>query len=157
MTNDKLKLNFPLEGGDVFDGNNNESFFTYSGSFSNTTDNLNDLSFEKLESNIPMGYKTILLCRRIQLIDHGLCVKEIEFKGSEKFILLTNKNYNLYVPSWKREIETATIYKPNHQDLSVTSSLWGNIDECCKYGIEYSKINKCTVVLASIVDIINWH
>lgn len=157
MTNERIKLNFPLGGGDVFDENNNESYFVYSGEFSNTTNNLDDLALEQLEINIPMGYKTILLCRRIKLIDLGIIVKEFNFNEGGKYILLTNNNYNLYVPSWKRGIETATIYKPNYLDLSVTSSAWENIDTCCKYGLEYSKTNKCLVVVASIFDIINWH
>jgi hypothetical protein len=157
MTNDKLKINFPLNGGDVFDKNNSELFFTYSGAFSNTTNNLDDLSFKQFEENIPMGYKTILVCRRIKLIDLGISVEDFNFSEGEKFILLTNNNYSLYVPNWKRDIETATIFKPNYPDLSVTSFMWDNIYECCKYGLEYSKTNKCMVAVASVLDIINWH
>ena len=104
-----------------------------------------------------MGYKTILICRRTKLINLGVTVREFNLNNDGEFILLTNCNYNLYVPTWKRNIETATIYKPNIMDLSLKSSIWENIDECCNYGQEYSKINESMVLVASVLDIINWH
>lgn len=157
MTNDKLKINFPTGGGDVFDKSNNELFFAYSDKFSNTANNIEDFSYKVLEANIPIGYKSILICKRIKLIDLGIMVKEFKFNTDEKFILLANNMYDLYVPNWKRSIQTVIIYKPNSIDLSVKSSSWDNVDECSKYGLEYSKKNKCMVVVASILDILNWH
>lgn len=157
MTNEKLKLNFPINGGDVFDKNNEESFFAYSGAFSNTTNNLADLSFEQLEIHIPMGYKSILLCRRTKLIDFGVCIKKFDFNENDTFIALTNNNYQLDVPNWNREIQTSTIYKPNYPDLSISSSIWENSNECFEYGLEYSRKNNCKILIASIVEIINWH
>ena len=158
MTNEKLKLNFPLGGGDVFDSNNEGHLFCYSGAFSNTTNKISDLSFEQLEMHIPMGYKSILICSRIKLFDSGILIKEFKFTSkNEKFILFTNNNYSLYVPNWKREIETTTIYKPNSFDLSLTSSIWENIDECVNYAHEYSKNNNCKVIVSSVLDIKNWH
>jgi len=159
MLEEKLKLNFPKYGRDVFDQNNDDKFFAYTGEFSNTTNDLDDLSIKQFEKYVPMGYKSIQICKRTKLIINGLVSKEWrhELEHENKFLLLVDRRYKLYVPNWKREIETTTIYKPNFIDLSAESAIWQNIDECTKYGVEFSKTDHCEVLIASRVELINWH
>jgi len=159
MTNEKLKLNFPNNGGDVFDNRNNEIFFSYSGKFSNTTNDINELSIEQFDAHVPIGYKSILICQRIKLFSHGDVIGEFDYKNeiSGEFILLTDNEYKLYVQNWKREIETAIFYKPNSIELSISSSIWKDLQECADYGIKLSEINNCNIIVASVIEVINWH
>lgn len=72
ITSEKLKLNFPIADGDVFDDKNEEIFFSYSGKYSNTTNNLSDLSLSELESHVPTIMLNLTLFLNIRLKKLGV-------------------------------------------------------------------------------------
>jgi hypothetical protein len=158
MLDETLKLNFPTGNPDpfdlVFDGN----FFAYSNAYSNLVKHRSELSIEEFEKHIPMGYRSIIVCKRIMLIDNGF-VKHSwnEEESTNVFFLTCDKKITKFVESWQRYLETSTIFKPDSKDVSHESSKWNDYDEAKKYALAFSLENNCRVIISSELEVLSWH
>lgn len=161
MLEPKLKYDFPIGNGDPFNYDYKGNYFAYANAFSNLSDNLDDFSLANLGKNIPMGYKTIILQKRICAISNGKVIREYikdkeELEGKE-FFVTTDKIIKFLRKDWNTEIDTNVIFKPEAQDATLNSSIWNNLDECLVHAQKISQEEKSQILISVIIDSIYWH
>ena len=159
------KYNFPIKNSDPFDSQFNGNYFVMANLYSNLSNDLNDFNFDAFVKNIPTGYKTIVVCKRLTLIENGIILKNwnvdiLEHSKNEhsgQFYLTTDKRLTKYMEEWNRNVESLTIYKPNTKNGSLTSACWGEIEECRKYALKLSTETQSKMIVSQIIDTVNWH
>lgn len=161
MLEPKLKYDFPKGNSDPFTYDYNGDYFAYANAFSNLSNNLDDFSLTNLGKNIPMGYKTIILQKRICAISEGKVIKKF-FSNSEElngreFFLTCEKAIKFFRKDWNAEIDTNVIYKPEAEDASLNSSIWNDLDECIAYAKMVSQNENCQILISEVIDSISWH
>jgi hypothetical protein len=163
MLNDNLKYDFPIGNKDPFENDNSDgNYFVYANAHSNLGKELDEFSIDILSQNIPMGYKTIIVCQRVLMIFDGKIIqdwdinKDLVNNFSGEYLITTNKPYDIYVKDWGKYKETTTIYKPTSEGLPWTSS-FNNFKESLDVGISESIDKKCKILISIIIDSISWH
>lgn len=156
----KITYDFPENSNGPFSIESEDNFFVNANGLSNLGQNLSDFSFETLSKNIPMGYKTIIICQRLELWQNGNLLKKwinTELDNSATFHAISNKTYEFNRLDWDSKIETETLFKPNSMDASLRSSTWDEIDQCRTSAKTHSAKNSCAVIVSQIIDTISWH
>ncbi len=157
MLKQTLKYDFPKGNSDPFDENFEGNYFIYANAFSNLGKNLNEFTPDVLRENIPTGYKTIVICCRISILNHGLSEKAWEQNEKDKYFLTSNKTILLHRNDSNSFIETNVLYRPNSENLSLQSSLWENLEKCIEYAKKISTKNKCKIIVSKVIESISWH
>lgn len=169
MLSDSLKYDFPHGNKDPFEkGDENGNYFVYANAHSNLGNNLDEFNLDVLGRNIDMGYKTIIVCKRLILISKGEVIQKwnenidiksdsIKIQSSRKYLVTTNKSYDVYVKGWNSNHKTTTIYNSNIECELPWSVSWDKIYDCVKIGIENSIKMKCEVLISSIIQSHSWH
>ena len=163
MLDNNLKYDFPIGNKDPFEKDDSDgNYFVYANAHSNLGKELDEFSIDILSQNIPMGYKTIIVCQRLLMISDGKIIqdwdvnKDLSNNFSGEYFITTNKPYDIYVKDWDKYIETTTIYKPTSGGLPWTLS-FNNFEESINIGISESIEKKCEILISIIIDSINWH
>ncbi len=166
MIDTALKYNFPTNNSDPFESTFDGNYFVFANAFSNLNKDLNAFSFDTFEKNIPMGYKTIIVCHRVAHFENGKVKQEWPFTdiqnltrdiNSGKYLLTSNKLHIKYVEDWNRNVESAVIYRPETTDRSLSSSTWDNLDICKEYAAKLSIETNSEMLVSIIIDSVNWH
>jgi len=156
----KVTYDFPKNSTGPFSIESENNFFVNANGLSNLGGNLTDFSFEILSKNIPVGYKTIIVCQRLELWQNGNLIKKwinTELDNKATFHAISNKPYEFNRPDWDSKIEIETLFKPNSMDASLRSSTWEEIDQCRASAKTHSDEYSCAVIVSQIVDTISWH
>lgn len=154
-----ITYDFPESSSGPFDIESDKEIFVSANGISNLAKNVSDFSLEKLSEYIPMGYKTIVICKRAQVWENGKLLKKWYNKhnSESKFYALSSIPYEFYRLDWDSKILTETIYKPDSADASLNSSTWDSLIECSKVVKKHSETHSCAVIISEIIDTINWH
>jgi hypothetical protein len=155
-----VTYNFPENSVGPFNIESDNNLFVSANGLSNLAKDISDFSMEKLSKNIPMGYKTIVICKRLQVWENGKLLKKWGYNNpnnGSKFCALSNTSYEFHRLDWDSKIKTETIYKPNSMDPSLESSTWDNIAQCSESAKEHSERHNCAVIVSEIIDSISWH
>lgn len=158
MLGQSLKYDFPKGNSDPFDAEFNGNYFAYANAFSNLAKDLNEFSLNVLAQNIPMGYKTIILCKRLVLITNGLVLNEwMHPVENKKYFITSDKTLLFYRQDWERNVETNVLYIPIAKDASLVSSTWDNLDEGIEYAKQKSIEHACKMLISEMIESISWH
>lgn len=156
----KVTYNFPENSTGPFSIESENNLFVNSNGLSNLGKDLSDFAFEILSKHIPMGYKTIIICQRLELWQNGKLLKKwinTESENSATFFAISNKPYEFNGLDSDSKIETETLFQPNAVDASLRSSTWYDIDQCRTSAKTHSTEYGCAVIVSRIVDTISWH
>ena len=155
----KSKYPFPKANPSPFDRNFNGNYFVMADGYSNLSKNLNDFNFDSLDSNIPKGYKTIIVCKRIMIIggDGKLQFSMVDKDRKPKFLISSNIKHPHFAHDWNREVSSLVIYKPNSRDASFKSSIWHSFGEAVEFGSKLANETRCELIISQVIDAINWH
>ena len=111
-----------------------------------------------------MGYKTILINRRDVLIKGGEIVRmwrssleSDEGDEGDKMIIYTENPFEQYVKDWDRTTHSNVIRHPKETSVNLKSSIWLNREDCIDYALEFSEANTCKILVAKVIESINWH
>jgi len=158
------RYDLPLGSPDSFDVEFNGSYFIIADKYSNLSDSLSAFNLDAFDKYIPIGYKTIVICKRLSLIDHGtnLAQWDVDQIKNEpayngKFYLSSNILHSQYMPAWNRTLKALTVFKPNAPDGSLKSACWDHFESCKDFGKKISEQEKCKVIVSQILDTVNWH
>jgi hypothetical protein len=159
------RYNFPENNSNPFDGEFHGNYFVMADKYSNLSNDLSDFNFNSFVENIPTGYKTIVICKRLVLIERGNIIKSWnedllvnsndEFLG--KFYLTSDKYFSKYMTEWSKNVDSLTIYNPNTKNGNLRSACWSDIVECKKYALKLSSNQKSKMIVSQIIDTVNWH
>ncbi|HAS42291.1 MAG TPA: hypothetical protein DCS93_17570 [Microscillaceae bacterium] len=160
MAISQVRYNFPMDNPHPFDLHFEGNFFVNANGLSNLSTTITDFSLPNLTENIPMGYKTILLCKRVLLLQRRNAIKtwgEPSHKTKQSYCAISNQTYSHFNAQWQQEVQTYQLYKPNYGDLSLDASTWKNFNSCHQYAQAHSIKFDQLVLIATIVDVIHWH
>lgn len=156
--------NFPLNCPSPFDEHFDGNYFVYANKFSNLGRSISEFSFDTFVKYIPMGYKTIIINQREMLIENGELIKEwnlrhedVVEKHKEDYMLYSEKEHKEFVAVWERFVISNIIRNPIVTSADLKSSIWIDKQKCMNYGIEFSRINNCKILLSKVINSINWH
>ena len=155
-----VTYNFPENSTGPFSIESDGNLFITANGLSNLAKDISDFSIEKLSQNIPMGYKTIVICQRWQVWEHGKLLKNWgndNQRSDAKFYALSNTSYEFHRLDGDSKIKTATLYKPNSADASLASATWNSITQCSASAKAHSETYHCAVIVSAIIDTISWH
>jgi hypothetical protein len=158
--NKKVTYNFPKNSIGPFNIESENSLFVNANGLSNLGKDLSNFTVQILSKHIPMGYKTIIICQRLEIWQNGNRLKtwtNTELDNSAKFCAISNTPYEFNRLDWSSKIETETLFKPNSIDTSLRSSTWDKIDQCRASAKAHSAKHSCAVIVSRIVDSISWH
>ncbi|GAA0189523.1 hypothetical protein GCM10009122_49910 [Fulvivirga kasyanovii] len=155
---------FPKGNPGPFDMQFQGNYFAIANGYSNLGSKYNDFSFTNLDENIQMGYKLIIVCYRLALIEGGKATKSWNYYGKLKeekysgmFHLSAMSPVNRYMPEWDRTIRTLSIYKPDATNGSLEASTWSDYNECKQYAINISEASSNKFLLSLILETHSWH
>jgi len=166
MSQPIIQYDFPTGGPDPFDVSAKGNCFVFANGYSRLSDDPETFTHTELEKHIPMGYKTIVICRRLALISPDGGIIEFEKNDSQpnrqddfsgQFFLTTDRIYPHFIPDWNREIQTSVIYKPGTTDAGSRSSVWDDPDASGQYGIQAAISRQCSILMSEVIDMISWH
>ena len=163
MTPYQVKYHFPTGNPAPFDLYFEGHFFISARGLSNLSADLNDFSIDRLSENVPMGYKTIIVSKRMLLLQRGDTIKTWEQPSIDKgkikphYYALSNQEYTYFDESWQQEVQTDHIYKPSAQDQSLDALQWNDFKACHQYSKAHSEQYQDWVLISKIIDVIPWH
>jgi len=159
-----VRYDFPKNNPTPFDLEFKGNYFVYASGYSNLTDNLDDFSFEHLKENIPLGYKTIIVCHRLIAIDNGKIINVLDKEalenistGIDKYLISSDKIHKRFMKDWNREIDSEAIFKPDSTDGTLTACEWSNLEECKSFALEFSETTNCKLLISRVHKDIFWH
>ena len=155
---------FPLNCPSPFDESFEGNYFAYANKFSNLGKSINEFSFDTFVKYIPMGYKTIILNQRLKLFENGKLIREsnlpfedVHEEHKEDYKKKKKKEHNEFVPDWDRYVITNIVRSPIATSADLKSSIWIEKQKCMNYGIEFSRINNCKMLLSKVIKSFSWH
>lgn len=161
MIESQHKYNFPAGNPGPFEPEDmSGNYFVFANAPSNLGRSLDDFRFDVLAANIDMGYKSISICRRLVLISKGKTVGRWPDETDEnhrQYLVIVSKPYNIYVKGWRRMHPTMNIYNSTDADEYPWAKQWKDLDASVRAGIQYSGKTGTEVVIAAVLDSINWH
>lgn len=160
----EITYDFPENKSNPFDVTSYDRYFINANGFTNLTDNLDDFSIDTLSEKIPMGYKTIIICQKICIVNDGKAIKTWDYEKlndskseiNGRYYLYSNKKRKTFVTDWKRDVESYSVLK-NTKDASIYSYLWESYDEAEQYAKEISEKEDITVMVSLVINSISWH
>lgn len=156
---------FPKDNPGPFDIEFKGNYFVMANGYSNLSRKRNDFSLASLNKNIPMGYKTVIICYRLAIVECGVIIKSWNrYKGqlkddgySGKYHLSSIAPENRYMPDWDRTISSLSIYKPEATNGSLHASAWDEYADCEQYAINLSLASDNKFILSIILETHSWH
>ena len=163
--NSKIETyNFPLNCPSPFDDRFDGNYFVYANKFSNLGKSISEFSFDTFVKYIRMGYKTIIINQREILFENGKLIKEwslpfedVVKEQKEDYILYSEKEHKEFVTDWDRYVISNIVRNPMATSADLKSSIWINKQKCMNYGIEFSRVNNCKILLSKVIKSISWH
>ncbi|UII30423.1 hypothetical protein LVD17_19205 [Fulvivirga ulvae] len=156
--------NFPKGNPGPFDITFKGNYFAKADGYSNLGRKYSDFSVKSLSENIPMGYKSIIICYRLAIIEQGEIITSWNYTGKIKndeysgmFHLSTLSPVNRYIPEWDRTISTLSIYKPDATNANLDASTWSDYTKCKQYAIDLSEASTNKFLLSVILETHSWH
>jgi len=159
-----IRYNFPEEGANPFDVNAIGKYFIDASGFSNLSRSLSAFSFDQLDKNVPTGYKLIVVCERLAIIQNANLLMEnkqddrdfINNNIAGKYTIHINQKLRSFVPSWNSYLESYSI-RINEVDVSIYSHLWGTYEEAVAYAKARSCSSELVCMVSRVIDCHNWH
>ncbi len=163
MPEAKFRYDFPAGNSDPFDREAAENYFAFANAFSNLGKDLAEFAIPVLERNIPMGYKTIILCRRIACFGGGIPEKiwepdSISLKpGTKNYFLTSDRPVMFHHKDWNRDMETHVIHQPEAGDASLASGTWENLGEAIAHARKLAEEQDLQILVSLVIDSLSWH
>ena len=144
-----------------FDTRTNENYYInargYTFLWENTKPFNNAFNNNLLCKAIPMGYKSLILCRRICIIQNGIIIWNNNLLDNE--LLPYEKSFcinSLYEVLYKQPTYDGFVSKNGNR--SSADFLWSDYQSVFKFCEEYSKNNKDNYfLLSSVLEVTSWH
>lgn len=166
MLAEESRYNFPENNPGPFELDFDGNYFILASKYSNLSRDLDSFTFNAFVENIPMGYKTIIVCHRCICIENGEIKKEWIIAKNTKltqntiakgFLLTSDKHYIQYFKDWNRSVESLNLFRPEATDGSLDSCIWTDIDMCKKYAVSKSLETGSKMLISVVIDTISWH
>lgn len=156
--------NFPKGNPGPFDMEFTGNYFAKADGYSNLGGKCSDFSFTNLDENIQMGYKIIIVCYRLALIEGGTAIKSWNYQGKLKdgkysgmFHLSALFPINRYMSEWDRTISSLSVYKPDATNGGIEACTWSDYIDCKEYAIGLSESSSNKFLLSLILETHSWH
>ena len=125
---------------------------------------LSAFSHDKLLGGVPMGYKSIVICERLAVVQDAATIVEWQKvdrvpendKILGKYCIHSNQQLSSFVPGWNRNIESYSIRR-SESDVSIYAHLWESYDEAIGYAKGRSYANELVFMVSRIIGFYNWH
>ena len=161
-----IKYNFPNVNPGPFDGNFAGNYFVFANGYSNLSGDISDFNTQTFEANIPTGYKTIIVCHRMALIEDSQVKREWIFESPEnnrdvqtggKYIITTQNPIQQFRTDWNQQVEGLSVFRPDAPDASIHSMVWDDLDKCTAYALTLINNSDNKALISVILDTISWH
>ena len=82
---------------------------------------------------------------------------EVVKEQKQDYILYSEKEHKEFVTDWDRYVISNIVRNPMATSADLKSSIWINKQKCMNYGIEFSRVNNCKILLSKVIKSISWH
>ena len=159
------QYNFPSNNPNPFNEEFSGNYFVIADKYSNLSVNRSDFNFKTFEKNIPIGYKSIITCKRILIIENRRINRLSESDKVEKtknefigkYILTSEIEQNQFMSEWNRNVQSFIVYKSDALNASLKSSCWNDLESCEDYATELASKHNGKFIVSQIIDTIYWH
>lgn len=161
-----VKYNFPISNPGPFDGNYPGNYFIFANGYSNLSGDISDFNIQSFENNIPTGYKTIIVCHRIALIEAGQVKREWKFESPNnirddqtggKYIITTQNSIQQFRTDQNQFVEGLSVIRPDAPDAGIRAMAWDNLEQCTAYALTLVNNSDNKALISVILDTISWH
>lgn len=157
----KVLYDFPKGNPHPFTADFEHNYFVHASGYSNLGRGY-DFQWDDLVANVPMGYKSLIICFRVCLIAAGKVRNDwsTQVPGGLKkgnFLIYASRQLLQDYPGWGRSQASHGMIKPGEKDGSYQSHCWGDIKDCERQAKALSKQHECQFLIAKEIDFHNWH
>ncbi len=161
-----VKYNFPIANPGPFDPDYKGNYFVFANGYSNLSGDISDFNLQSFEANIPTGYKTIIVCHRIALIDNSKLLQEWKFDNrgnirvgqtGGKYIITTEKTTKQFRADWNQHVDSLAVLRPDAPDASINSMTWDDPEQCKEYALTQVNTRENKALVSVILDTLSWH
>ncbi|MEJ6402546.1 hypothetical protein [Yoonia sp. 2307UL14-13] len=155
-----VRYDFPPGNPNPFERRFNADYFVEASGYSNLGQH-DAFGWDVLTSHVPMGYKSLAVCRRIFMLRRGDIQEDWRTSQDKEpadgceFGVLGQREVKRFVPDWGRAAKSYWLSKPEQTD--GFPGAWADLQICLTDALTLSRQKSMRMLVVRIVESYNWH